>query len=196
MITLIGTVIPSIPSGTKWPSSFRRFNMYGNNVEETKIEPDAFYTASNLEIIQILEQPEKGLTVATNGFRITSKKASRITIDYNPVHFDANAFGNEDEGELWSELDVKTNDFPEDVFRQLIKTHFDLGHTSLFNDEKSVMIESCDTCDIAWLYKDAHNYGLEAYKALLGSNVLCPNNNTPILDITDQDFIDLMEGCP
>ena len=50
----------------------------------------------------------------------------------NPL-LQANAYGNVDGGQLWDEIKVNTlGDFPEIVYRLLIKSHFDKGHTSMF----------------------------------------------------------------
>ena len=54
----------------------------------------------------------------------------------------------------------------------------------------------CD-CTIAWLYKDAHKFGLEKYKNLVGNegyNVICPEG--PVLVTEDTAFIDRMDACP
>ena len=64
--------------------------------------------------------------------------------------------------------------------------------------------ESCSNCDIAWLYKDAHRFGLQVYQDLLGENVLCRDVIglhaevvfKPILEYHSRDFIELMESCP
>ena len=54
-------------------------------------------------------------------------------------------------------------------------------------------------CEIAWLYKDAHRYGLEQYKELIdgmtgGHNVNCPEG--PVLTTSNTEFIARMEACP
>ena len=59
-------------------------------------------------------------------------------------------------------------------------------------------LSSCD-CEIAWLYKDAHRYGIEQYKRLIdgmsaGNNVICPEG--PVLTTTDPEFKAKMEACP
>ena len=64
-----------------------------------------------------------------------------------------------------------------------------------------IRIASCSNCDIAWLYKDAHRFGLEEYRALIGDyNILCPRTNSgsaiAVLDRQDSDFVALMNSCP
>jgi hypothetical protein len=65
----------------------------------------------------------------------------------------------------------------------------------------NIRIESCSNCDIAWLYKDAHRFGLKTYQDLIGNyNILCPRTNSgsavAVLDNLSPDFIELMESCP
>ena len=38
---------------------------------------------------------------------------------------------------------------------------------------------SCETCDIAWLYKDAQNYGVDLYQSILGRVVNFPHFSFP-----------------
>ena len=65
----------------------------------------------------------------------------------------------------------------------------------------NIRVASCSNCDIAWLYKDAHKFGLQTYQDLVGNyNILCPRTNSgaavAVLDNHNPDFIDLMESCP
>ena len=59
---------------------------------------------------------------------------------------------------------------------------------------------SCDSCDIAWLYKDARKFNLNSYISLVGeSNVMCPNGPYgygPVLESNNPEFIALMNSCP
>ena len=59
----------------------------------------------------------------------------------------------------------------------------------------NAVINSCDNCDHAWLYKDAKQFGFEAYKRLVGNNAICPGVG-PILETDDVDFIAQMNDCP
>ena len=59
-------------------------------------------------------------------------------------------------------------------------------------------LSSCG-CEIAWLYKDAHRYGINQYKQLIdgmsaGNNVICPEG--AVLTTTDPEFKAKMEACP
>ena len=57
-------------------------------------------------------------------------------------------------------------------------------------------IKSCDDCEIAWLYKDAQQFGFNAYKRLVGeSNAICPDVG-PIFETDDADFIAQINNCP
>ena len=59
------------------------------------------------------------------------------------------------------------------------------------------MVDNCmSSCDIAWLYKDAHMFGIDAYKGLIGPrNVICSDVG-PILESQDPEFIAFMDNCP
>ena len=51
---------------------------------------------------------------------------------------------------------------------------------------------SCDSCDIAWLYKDARKFNLNSYISLVGEhNVVCPKYG-PLLESNDPELIALM----
>ena len=55
----------------------------------------------------------------------------------------------------------------------------------------------CSTCDIAWLYHDAHRFGIYNYQRLVGeNNVVCPGKIGAVLESSDPDFIKLMQDCP
>ena len=62
---------------------------------------------------------------------------------------------------------------------------------------KRILVGECD-CSIAWLYKDAHKFGITQYQHLVGdsgNNVIC-NDVGPILLSEDPEFIALMDSCP
>ena len=66
----------------------------------------------------------------------------------------------------------------------------------MINIASAAYINSCEDCDIAWIYKDAQMFGFSNYKALVGSsNAICPNVG-PILETDNPDFIAQMESCP
>ena len=53
----------------------------------------------------------------------------------------------------------------------------------------------CD-CTIAWLYKDAHKFGLDKYIKLVGNdgyNIYCDEG--PVLRTEDVEFIKRMNAC-
>ena len=132
--------------------------------------------------------------------------------------YDSNAFGNVDGGKLWTLMNVPSVDFPEDVFRLLLKTHFDKGHQSKVQNQiiqlcslnlillfvallttsgGPNMVDNCmSSCDIAWLYKDAHMFGINAYKGLIGPNNVICSDVGPILESQDPEFIAFMDNCP
>ena len=59
------------------------------------------------------------------------------------------------------------------------------------------MVDNCmASCDIAWLYKDAHKFGIDSYKGLIGPwNVICSDIG-PILECQIPEFIAFMDSCP
>ena len=60
-----------------------------------------------------------------------------------------------------------------------------------------IEVGDCD-CSIAWLYKDAHKYGLTQYQDLVGdsgNNIICDSAGA-ILLAEDPEFIGLMDSCP
>ena len=66
----------------------------------------------------------------------------------------------------------------------------------LFTVRGATRVSSCDSCDIAWLYKDARKFNLDRYKSLVGEhNVVCPNYG-PLLESNDPELIALMDSCP
>ena len=65
------------------------------------------------------------------------------------------------------------------------------------------MVDNCmSSCDIAWLYKDAHRFGIDAYKGLIGpGNLICTDSAGkypigPIFESENPDFIAFMDSCP
>ena len=53
----------------------------------------------------------------------------------------------------------------------------------------------CDTCEIAWLYKDARSFGLPFYKNVLGlGNVWC-RSGTNVLE-PNPTMAQFFEQCP
>ncbi len=71
------------------------------------------------------------LTVNTHGFYTTSPTPPNLFLSGpNDLDLEEDAFGNIAGGKLWNSLAISTSDFPEDVFRLMLKTHFDKGHDS------------------------------------------------------------------
>ena len=72
------------------------------------------------------------LLIESNGLHVKSKLNKTLYLSGNFLDLGANAFGNVDGGELWNHLYLETSDFPEDVFRLFLKSHFDknsMGNT-------------------------------------------------------------------
>ena len=61
-----------------------------------------------------------------------------------------------------------------------------------------ITISDClSDCSMAWLYKDAHKFGLDQYKQLIGGqNVICEGYG-PILDSANQTALSShFQSCP
>ena len=65
------------------------------------------------------------LLIESNGLHVKSKLNKTLYLSGNFLDLGANAFGNVDGGELWNHLYLETSDFPEEVFRLFLKSHFD-----------------------------------------------------------------------
>ena len=190
------TGLELLPSGTIWPDSLREIRMEGNQYLQS-IESHTFSHAYGLQLLHLSDGPL--IHIKSNGLHSKSRLDKELKLSrYNNVIYDSNAFGNVDGGELWQNISIQTKDFNQEVFRLMLKTHFDKGHQSLFSiNYGTALAKSCSSCDIAWLYKDAHKFGLDNYKNLIGQgNVVCPEGIGSILETTDPDFITLMESCP
>ena len=121
-----------IPGNTTWSSKLREVNLNGN-MELNLIQSHAFSMATGLTKLTI-NGANAGIVVESNGFHTTSThyKSLEFQGDYGKA-LQANAYGNVDGGQLWNEMKINTiDDFPENVYRLLLKSHFDKGHTSMF----------------------------------------------------------------
>ena len=127
---MVSTGIESLPSNTPWPNTLHKMELMGN-FELYLIEPYAFSNAEGLQLLD-LRGSGKGLHIESNGFHSKSNLEKTLEISYvdSDTKYDSNAFGNVDGGKLWTTMNVPSVDFPEDVFRLLLKTHFDKGHQS------------------------------------------------------------------
>jgi hypothetical protein len=57
-------------------------------------------------------------------------------------------------------------------------------------------VRDCFNCSIAWLHKDAQVFGHAIYLGLVGSsNVICDGVG-PVLETTDEDFLQDIDACP
>lgn len=121
-----------IPGNTTWSSKLREINLNGN-MELNLIQSHAFSMATGLTKLTI-NGANASIVVESNGFHTTSThyKSLEFQGDYGKA-LQANAYGNVDGGQLWNEMKINTlDDFPENVYRLLLKSHFDKGHTSMF----------------------------------------------------------------
>ena len=121
--------VESIPANIQWSHKIAEINFRGNRNLKL-IEEYAFTSASGLTSL-LLEGSSDGLQVRSNAFH---KKQAGGVLRMGTGIFESNAFGNVDGGELWGSLHFFAgNDFPEDVFRLMIKTAFDKNHDGKYN---------------------------------------------------------------
>lgn len=78
-----------------------------------------------------------GLLIRSNAFHLTSQNKPSLALTFLDSGVSAvledNAFGNVVGGKLWGKLDITVPDFPEGVFRLMLKAHFDV-----FSPSKSI----------------------------------------------------------
>ena len=137
---MISTGIESFPSNTPWPNTLYKMEFMDSSKLHT-IEPFAFSNAEGLQLLD-LRASGAGLHTKSNGFHSKSNMDKNLIIsDYDSdTKYDSNAFGNVDGGKLWTLMYVPSVDFPEDVFRLLLKTHFDKGHQSKVQNQIRVLL--------------------------------------------------------
>ena len=102
-------------------------------MELTLIQSHAFSSATGLTYLYV-NGDNFEIIVESNGFHTTSTDYKTLEFQGNYGRaLQANAYGNVDGGQLWDEIKVNTlDDFPENVYRLLLKSHFDKGHTCMF----------------------------------------------------------------
>ena len=137
---MISTGMESLPPYTPWPNTLHKMEFMGN-FELHSIEPYAFSNAEGLQLLD-LRGSGAGLHTKSNGFHTKSNLEKTLEIsDYDSdTKYDSNAFGNVDGGKLWTTMNVPSVDFPENVFRLLLKTHFDKGHQSKVKNQIKVKL--------------------------------------------------------
>lgn len=133
--SMTGSALKKIPTEVIWPEKLRSID-FSYNEQLEKIESYAFSSALGLQSLLFIGSGDN-LVVQSNGFHTKSKLAKNLHISSDDpdepienLQLEPNAFGNVEGSELWSGLLIETSDFPEDVFRLMLKTHFDKGHTS------------------------------------------------------------------
>ena len=128
--SVISCGIEVFPSNTPWPNTLQTMSYMGN-MELRTIEPYAFSEAEGIELID-LRGSAYNLTIKSNGFHSKSNLNKTLEIQGDPfeIEYESNAFGNVEGGKLWNQMNVPSGSFPENVFRLLLKSHFDKGHKS------------------------------------------------------------------
>lgn len=196
---LTHTGIETMDSDIPWPVTVQHIDLGYNSI--ATIPPHAFSAAQHLVSLTMWSfGPDNGhLTIESNGLHITSAHSPKLaTYSYaSQITLKDNAFGNVDGGHLWGEINMRTQDFPEGVFRLMLKSHFDKGHSSLLADSFGVArVADCSSCDIAWLYKDAEQFNKERYIQLVGQNNVICDGIGPVLETDHPGFIQQMNNCP
>ena len=118
-----------------WSASVTEIDLR-NNYDITEIPPNAFRTASGLEQLDMSSMgPE--LAIKEDGFHITSRKGPSLRF-YQTLgcvtDIAPNTFGNVAGGALWGNLWLDWCDFPEDVFRVMLKSAFDKGQECKYGE--------------------------------------------------------------
>ena len=116
--------IETVPGFIKWSPSVQTIRL--QQCEKLNlIEPFAFSTATNLTFLE-LYTTGNGIIVKPNGFHTQSNNEKQLlhlwSYSGSPTKLEANAFGNENGGELWDIIAMPTVEFPENVFRSMMKT--------------------------------------------------------------------------
>ena len=116
--------IETVPGFIQWSPSVQTIRL--QQCEKLNlIEPFAFSTATNLSFLE-LYTTGNGLKVKPNGFHTMSKNQKQLlhlwSYSGSATKLEANAFGNENGGELWDSIAIPTTEFPENVFRSMMKT--------------------------------------------------------------------------
>ena len=132
-VEMQSNVFETIPANIQWSPKISQINLAGNRNLKV-IEEHAFSSA--LGLTQLILSGTSNLQVRSNGLHIKNGGAMLFMNDWWST-FDSNAFGNVDGGELWGKLDITVgNNFPEDVFRLMLKTASDKQQNGKYFTEK------------------------------------------------------------
>ena len=191
--------ILTVPGNIQWSKSVNTIKL--QHCEKLNlIEPYAFSTATNLTFLELYTTGD-GLVVKPNGFHTQSKEPKTLlqmqSYTGDRTVLEGNAFGFDSGSELWDLIAIPVKEFPENVFRSMMKGAFEQNKESLLGSNVGSMnVKSCSTCDAAWLWEDAHTYGVDAYEKLTGGGVYCQDPSIgPVITNENPDFIALMNSC-
>ena len=85
------------------------------------------------------------LVLKANAFHITSQNKPELALTFEDggagVQMEDNAFGNVVGGKLWGKLEITVPDFPEGVFRLMLKAHFDV-----FSESTNTSTDTTKSC--------------------------------------------------
>lgn len=141
-LSLIASGVESIPASISWPESLIAVEMKWN-AKLKVINQFAFSSATKLLTLDLSESGDFDIVIKSNGFHTMSNSPGKSLI-WSPYHgpvepvpvLEANAFGNVDGGKLWNKITIETLDFPPEVYRLLLKSHFDKGDTGKANSKR------------------------------------------------------------
>jgi len=195
------TGLVEIPSDIFWPEKVERLE-FGYNDDLRRVATDAFLSADSLKELSFYQAPghltfEEDALFTSSAFNPEFRLSTYDTPPNNHVMFADNAFGNTRGGYLWGTLNILGFEFREGTFRKLLQSAFAMNVDHLFKTELGpIQVHNCTAdCSMAWLYEDAHKYGLETYLKLIGpTNVICPYYG-PLLESSDARLINHFNDC-
>eukprot|EP00095_Tigriopus_kingsejongensis_P000591 maker-scaffold95_size379157-snap-gene-0.24 protein:Tk00591 transcript:maker-scaffold95_size379157-snap-gene-0.24-mRNA-1 annotation:"hypothetical protein ASPNIDRAFT_182707" len=198
---LISSAVSSLREYIMWPASLEEIDLT-DNLNLAEIPSFAFQKAKGLTILNI-KSCNPDLTLRSNAFFTTSPNKPTLTfyssaeLFEDGMTFEEDVFGFLQGGKSWGHLNARFPDFPEDSFRLMLKDIYDQGQQTelLSSNNGPSKVQDCG-CNIAWLYKDAHRFDLGAYSNLIGANNVICEGVGPVLETTDEDFIQKMDSCP
>lgn len=197
---LISSAVPALTSYIPWPASIAEIDLT-DNPNISVIPGFAFQKAKHLKSLN-LRNLNPALLIQNDGLYTSSAEepflsfTSSDELNESEMVLEKDIFGFLQEGESWGKLDARFPDFPESAFRLTLKDLFDQGRSEFLSSSSGqTKVKNCD-CSIAWLYKDAHKYGLSQYISLIGANNVICEGIGPVLETKDETFLKTMDSCP
>ena len=128
-LEIVESGLTEIPEFSEWPLVTLKEIVLTDNPKLERIGEGAF-EISNLAKVTI-QGVSSDFTIETSGLYILSQNAESLTLPFaENLKFNEDAFGLGFGSHPWTELNIWTNDFPENVFRPLLNRFMDNGVTS------------------------------------------------------------------